>query len=45
MEINKLVDLNSLRTAPKLSKIQAKKLLKTKTINLKSNSQKDNLAA
>ena len=27
MEINKLVDLNSLRTAPKLSNIQAKKLL------------------
>ena len=27
MEINKLVDLNSLRTAPKLSNIQSKKLL------------------
>ena len=27
MEINKLVDLNSFRTAPKLSKIQVKKLL------------------
>ena len=27
MEINKLLDLNSLRTAPQLSKIQVKKLL------------------
>ena len=27
MEINKLVDLNSLRTAPKLSKFKVKKLL------------------
>ena len=27
MEINKLDDLNVLRTAPKLSKIQAKKIL------------------
>ena len=28
MEVSKLVDLNSLRTAPKLSKLQIKKLLK-----------------
>ena len=34
MEINKLVDLNSLRTAPKLSNIQEKKLLKELETNI-----------
>ena len=34
MEINKLVDLNSLRTAPKLSKFQVKKLLVELEINI-----------
>ena len=34
MEINKLVDLNNLRTAPQLSEIQAKKLLKELEANI-----------
>ena len=34
MEINKLVDLNSLRTAPKLSNIQVKKLLEELETNI-----------
>jgi len=34
MEINKLVDLNSLRTAPKLSKSQLKKLLEELEANI-----------
>ena len=34
MEINKLVDLNNLRTAPKLSNIQEKKLLKELEANI-----------
>ena len=34
MEINKLVDLNSLRTAPVLSKIQVKKLLEELETNI-----------
>jgi len=34
MEINKLVDLNNLRTAPKLSNIQAKKLLKELEVDI-----------
>ena len=34
MEINKLVDLNSLRTAPQLSNIQVKKLLKELETNI-----------
>ena len=34
MEINNLFDLNSLRTAPQLNKIQIKKLLKELEINL-----------
>ena len=34
MEVNKLVDLNSLRTAPKLSKIQLNKLLKELESNI-----------
>ena len=34
MEINKLVDLNVLRTAPKLSKIQAKKILEELEANI-----------
>ena len=34
MEINKLVDLNCLRTAPLLSKIQVKKLLKELETNI-----------
>ena len=34
MEINKLVDLNSLRTAPKLSKFKAKKLLEELETNI-----------
>ena len=34
MEINKLVDLNSLRTAPQLSNSQVKKLLKELEINI-----------
>ena len=34
MEINKLVDLNSLRTAPQLSNIQVKKLLEELETNI-----------
>ena len=34
MEINKLVDLNNLRTAPQLSGIQVKKLLKELDVNI-----------
>ena len=34
MEINKLVDLNNLRTAPQLSDIQVKKLLKELEANI-----------
>ena len=34
MEINNLVDLNSLRTAPQLEKIQEKKLLEELEINI-----------
>ena len=34
MEINKLVDLNSLRTAPQLSEIQIKKLLEELEANI-----------
>ena len=34
MEINKLVDLNNLRTAPKLSNIQEKKLLEELEANI-----------
>ena len=34
MEINKLVDLNNLRTAPQLSNIQAKKLLEELKANI-----------
>ena len=34
MEINKLVDLNNLRTAPQLSNIQLKKLLKELEANI-----------
>ena len=34
MEINKLVDLNNLRTAPKLSNSQAKKLLEELEVNI-----------
>ena len=34
MEINKLVDLNNLRTAPKLSNSQEKKLLKELEVNI-----------
>ena len=34
MEINNLVDLNSLRTAPQLDKIQEKKLLEELEINI-----------
>ena len=34
MEINKLVDLNSLRTAPKLSENQEKKLLEELEVNI-----------
>jgi len=34
MEINKLVDLNVLRTAPQLSNIQAKKLLAELEVNI-----------
>ena len=34
MEINKLVDLNSLRTAPTLSNIQVKKILEELEINI-----------
>ena len=34
MEINKLVDLNSLRTAPLLSEIKEKKLLKELELNI-----------
>ena len=34
MEINKLVDLNNLRTAPQLSNIQGKKLLKELEANI-----------
>ena len=34
MEINKLVDLNNLRTAPQLNKSQEKKLLKELELNL-----------
>ncbi len=34
MEINKLVDLNNLRTAPQLSNIQEKKLLKELEANI-----------
>ena len=34
MEINKLVDLNNLRTAPQLSEIQVKKLLKELEVNI-----------
>ena len=34
MEINKLVDLNSLRSAPKLSKIQIKKLSEELELNI-----------
>ena len=35
MEINKLVDLNNLRTAPQLSDIQVKKLLKELEVNIR----------
>ena len=34
MEINKLVDLNNLRTAPQLSNSQEKKLLKELEVNI-----------
>ena len=34
MEINKLVDLNKLRTAPKLNNIQVKKLLEELEANI-----------
>ena len=34
MEINKLVDLNNLRTAPQLSDIQVKKLLEELEVNI-----------
>ena len=34
MKINKLVDLNNLRTAPKLSNIQEKKLLEELEVNI-----------
>ena len=34
MELNNLVDLNSLRTAPKLSNIQVKKLLEELNVNI-----------
>ena len=34
MEINKLVDLNNLRTAPQLSNIQEEKLLKELEVNI-----------
>ena len=34
MEINKLVDLNNLRTAPQLSTVQEKKLLKELETNI-----------
>ena len=34
MEINKLVDLNNLRTAPQLSYIQEKKLLEELDLNI-----------
>ncbi len=34
MEINKLVDLNNLRTAPELSNIQVKKLLQELEVNI-----------
>jgi len=34
MEINKLVDLNNLRTAPQLSNMQEKKLLKELEANI-----------
>ena len=34
MEINKLVDLNNLRTAPQLSDVQAKKLLEELEANI-----------
>ena len=34
MEINKLVDLNNLRTAPQLSNLQQKKLLKELEANI-----------
>ena len=34
MEINKLVDLNNLRTAPKLSNSQEKKLLEELEVNI-----------
>ena len=34
MEINKLVDLNSLRTAPKLTNIQVKELLEELDANI-----------
>ena len=34
MEINKLVDLNNLRTAPQLSKSQVKKLLEELEVNI-----------
>ncbi len=34
MQINKLVDLNSLRTAPKLSNSQARKLLEELEVNI-----------
>ena len=34
MEINKLVDLNNLRTAPQLSNIQEKKLLEELEVNI-----------
>ena len=34
MEINKLVDLNSLRTAPQLSEIKIKKLLEELEVNI-----------
>ena len=34
MEINKLIDLNVLRTAPKLSKNQAKKILEELEVNI-----------
>ena len=36
MEINKLIDLNSLRSAPKLSKKKAKELLKELKANIKN---------
>ena len=51
MDINKLVDLNNLRTAPQLSDSQVKKLLEEleanilKTDYLESDTKKDYLAA